>query len=87
MGASWLDVSRYAGSSGTMTYAWRYRDYPINSPNRDLPFNQFAHEQLDEDLFPSPGDEHPTCTLTRETADGRNRLTTDRCYLEIPRVP
>lgn len=55
-GRHWLDVARYAESSGkeaniTFPYAWRYRDYVIDAMNRDLPFSQFVVEQLAGDLI------------------------------------
>src|SRR6185295_9469442 len=43
----WLDVVRFAESEG-FEYdmhrpdAWRYRDYVVNSLNRDKPYNQFV---------------------------------------------
>ena len=47
----WLDVVRYAESNGyerdgAKPYAWRYRDYVINSFNNDKPFDRFLTEQL-----------------------------------------
>lgn len=56
-GRHWLDIVRYAESTGrgvNMTYphAWRYRDYVIDSFNDDKPFNRFIHEQLAGDLLP-----------------------------------
>ena len=58
-GRHWLDVARYADSTGNdedhrYPYAWRYRDYVIDSFNRDLPYNQFVREQIAGDLLPSP---------------------------------
>jgi mono/diheme cytochrome c family protein len=55
-GRHWLDVARYAESSGpsrNMPYpnAWRYRDYVIDSFNRDVPYNRFIQEQLAGDLL------------------------------------
>ncbi|WP_245817982.1 DUF1549 domain-containing protein [Granulicella rosea] len=57
-GRHWLDVARYAESSGpsrNMPYpnAWRYRDYVIDAVNRDVPYNRFLQEQLAGDLLPS----------------------------------
>lgn len=47
----WLDVARYAESNGyerdgAKPNAWRYRDYVIDSFNRDKPFDRFLIEQL-----------------------------------------
>jgi cytochrome c553 len=57
-GRHWLDVARYADSTGNdedhrYPYAWRYRDYVIDAFNRDLPYNEFVREQLAGDLLPS----------------------------------
>ncbi len=57
-GRHWLDVARYADSTGAdedirYPYAWRYRDYVIDAFNRDLPYNQFLMEQLAGDLLPA----------------------------------
>ncbi len=56
-GRHWLDVARYADSNGldenvAFGNAWRYRDYVINSFNRDKPYDQFVTEQLAGDLLP-----------------------------------
>ena len=47
----WLDVVRYAESEGYeydrhVPDAWRFRDYVIDSLNRDKPFGRFIREQL-----------------------------------------
>ena len=57
-GRHWLDVARYAESSGkdvniTFPHAWRYRDYVIAAFNADKPFDQFIREQIAGDLLPS----------------------------------
>jgi hypothetical protein len=57
-GRHWLDVARYADSTGMdedhiYPYAWRYRDYVVKAFNDDLPYNQFVTEQLAGDLLPS----------------------------------
>ena len=65
-GRHWLDVVRYAESSGmefnfTYPHAWPYRDYVIDSLNQDKPYDLFLREQIAGDLMPvkkgdSPGD-------------------------------
>jgi hypothetical protein len=57
-GRHWLDVVRYAESTGmernfTYPQAWRYRDYVIASFNADKPFDQFVREQVAGDLLPA----------------------------------
>jgi hypothetical protein len=54
----WLDVVRYADSVGRVwnapfTYAWKYRDWVIDSLNADKPYNRFAAEQIAGDLLPA----------------------------------
>jgi len=57
-GRRWLDLARYADSSGfqndtTRPNNWRYRDYVINAFNTDKPFDRFVQEQLaGDELFP-----------------------------------
>jgi hypothetical protein len=55
----WMDVARYADSTGfgadyTLDEAWRYRDYLIDSFNRDKPYDDFVREQIAGDLLPTP---------------------------------
>jgi hypothetical protein len=55
-GRHWLDVARFAESSGTeanisFPYAWRYRDYVIDCINADMPFDRFLIEQIAGDLL------------------------------------
>lgn len=50
-GRHWLDVARWAESNGHQhnrdrPYAWRYRDYVINSFRDDKPFDEFVREQI-----------------------------------------
>ncbi|EKK01735.1 protein containing planctomycete cytochrome C domain protein [Rhodopirellula baltica SH28] len=61
-GRHWLDVVRYAESTGreynyTYPHAWRYRDYVIDSFNADKPFDRFVQEQIAGDLLPVKTDE------------------------------
>jgi hypothetical protein len=53
----WLDVARYAESSGretnvTFPHAWRYRDYVIGAFNADKGYDTFVREQIAGDLLP-----------------------------------
>ena len=55
-GRHWLDVARYADTSGDGTDmplpdAWRYRNYVIDAFNRDLPYDRFLTEQLAGDIL------------------------------------
>ncbi len=57
-GRHWLDVARYAESSGkefnfTYPHAWPYRRYVIEAFNQDKPYDRFIREQLAGDLLPS----------------------------------
>ena len=59
-GRHWLDVARYADSTGLdddikVPYTWRYRDYVIDALNRDTPYDRFILEQLAGDLLPPAG--------------------------------
>ena len=58
----WLDVARYAESTGkevdaTFPFAWRYRDYVIDAFQNDKPYNKFVQEQVAGDLLPAKTDE------------------------------
>lgn len=55
-GRHWLDVARYAESTGrernfTFPEAWRYRDYVVAALNADKPYDQFIREQIAGDLL------------------------------------
>lgn len=61
-GRHWLDVVRYADTSGCnsdypIIPAYRYRNYVIHSFNSDKPYDQFLREQLAGDLLPSKDEE------------------------------
>lgn len=71
-GRHWLDVVRYAESTGrevNMTYphAWRYRDYVIDSFTSDKPFDRFVQEQIAGDLLPVDTDEQWASNLVATT--------------------
>ncbi|MEM1061691.1 MAG: DUF1549 and DUF1553 domain-containing protein [Planctomycetota bacterium] len=60
-GRHWLDVARYAESTGKeanvfMPLAWRYRDYVIASFNADKPIDRFFTEQVAGDLLDAADD-------------------------------
>ena len=59
-GRHWLDVARYAESSGregnsVYPYAWRYRDWVIDAFEKNLPYDEFLRQQLAGDLLPVAG--------------------------------
>lgn len=68
-GRHWLDVARYADTTGggrnkPFPNASRYRDYVINSFNKDKPFDRFIIEQIAGDLIPSDSDSEYNENLT-----------------------
>ena len=71
MAVPWLDLARFAdtvgyhGDQGQRVFP--YRDYVIDSFNRNKPFDQFTVEQLAGDLLPHP-------TTEQLVATGFNRL-------------
>ncbi len=83
-GRHWLDAAGYADSDGSTladterAWAWRYRDYVIQSLNDDKPFNQFITEQLagDELAGPAQGDWTPQ-QIEWLTATGFLRMAAD----------
>ncbi len=67
-GRHWLDVARYADSTGAdedhrYPHAWRYRDYVVSAFNRDLPYDRFVREQI-------AGDTRPATEPGKVNADG-----------------
>jgi len=67
MAQHWLDVARYADSSGFANdfergNAWRYRDYVVRSFNADKPYDRFAREQIAGDEFDSENPESVVAT-------------------------
>jgi hypothetical protein len=61
-GRHWLDVVRYADARDLIQLppesdfreAWRYRDWVVDSFNRDLPYTDFIRAQVAGDLLPPP---------------------------------
>ncbi len=68
----WLDLARYADSNGYSIDGprsiWKYRDWVIDALNQDMPFDEFAVEQLAGDLLPD-------ATLDQKVATGFHRNT------------
>lgn len=61
-GRHWLDLVRYADTSGCnadfpVPDAYRYRNWVINALNQDMPYDEFLRQQLAGDLLPSKNDE------------------------------
>ena len=71
MAMYWLDLVRYADTSGyhadENVSVWPYRDYVIKAFNDNMPFDQFAVENLAGDLLPN-------ATREQKVASGYNRL-------------
>jgi len=70
MAVDWLDAARYADSHGysldRRRVMWPWRDWVIAAFNDNMPFDQFATEQLAGDLLPG-------ATLAQKVATGFNR--------------
>ena len=75
-GRHWLDLVRYGDTAGFeqdpyLLYAWRFRDYVIDSFNSDKPYDRFVKEQIGGDeLYP---DEPPAMSGTGFYTVGPNR--------------
>ncbi|MFO0915079.1 MAG: PSD1 and planctomycete cytochrome C domain-containing protein [Pirellulales bacterium] len=91
----WLDLVRFAESEGfeydnPIPDAWRYRDYVIESLERDVPFDQFLREQLAGDELDSTDVRHLTASTfhrlgavrrnagNQQVAASRNEVLTER---------
>lgn len=66
-GRHWLDLARWSESHGYQhdiprPYAWRYRDYVIQSFNDDKPYDRFLKEQLAGDELTPLADENIIAT-------------------------
>ncbi len=74
-GRHWLDVVRYAESLTLRGFvfpeAWRYRDYVVESFNRDYPYDRFVQEQVAGDL------------LTADSLAQRRRQLTATTFLTL----
>ena len=87
-GLLWLDLARYADSSG---YAddparriWLFRDYVVKSFNANKPFDQFTIEQLAGDLLPNPTDDQLIATaFHRNTMTNNEGGTNDEEFRNV----
>ncbi|MCE9530309.1 MAG: DUF1549 and DUF1553 domain-containing protein [Planctomycetes bacterium] len=66
-GRHWLDLSRWAETEGYESdhprdFAWRYRDYVVNSFNSDKPYDRFLREQIAGDEIAPSTDENLIAT-------------------------
>jgi len=73
-GRHWMDVIRYADTAGDnadypVPELARYRDYIIDSFNRDKPFDRFVREQIAGDLLNGP-EESPNTYAENVIATG-----------------
>jgi len=91
-GRHWLDVARYSDTKGDVNnrnedgrypFAWTYRDYVIESFNKDKPYDQFVKEQLAADLLPTKDDPKTLAalgflTVGKRFNNDRNEIIDDR---------
>ena len=68
-GRHWLDVARYADTTGggrnkPLSNAYLYKEYVINSYNEDKPFDRFVSAQIAGDLLHSSTDRESNENLT-----------------------
>ena len=85
-GRHWLDLVRYADTSGCnsdypVQTAYKYRNYVITSFNQDKPYDQFLREQIAGDLLPAPSRE---AAITNPSEDPFDRVIATG-YLAIAR--
>ena len=66
LAVDWLDASRYADTHGYHEDfhrdMWPWRDWVIRAINQNMPFDQFATEQIAGDLFPDATNEQQVAT-------------------------
>ena len=70
MAMPWLDVARYSDTHGyhidSMRDMWAWRDWVIKAYNQNMPYDEFAVEQIAGDLLPNATEE-------QKIASGFNR--------------
>jgi len=72
-GRHWLDVARYADTSGDRNvspkarpnypFAWTYRDYVIQAFNEDKPYDKFIREQIAGDRLATADNKTPLAAM------------------------
>ena len=78
-GRHWLDLARFAESSGfetdvTRPNAWRYRDYVIRAFNSDKPYDRFVLEQLaGDEIWPRSADARIATGFSRHYPEEGNQ--------------
>ncbi len=92
-GRHWLDVARYADTSGdrnnnvknktSYPFAWTYRDYVIKAFNEDMPYDQFIREQIAGDRLASAENKAPLAamgflTVGKRFMGNQNEVIDDR---------
>lgn len=77
----WMDLARYADSEGLgvdrRRSVWKYRDWLIDSFNKDLPFDEFTIHQLAGDLLPDATLEQKIATTFHRLTQSNNEGGTD----------
>jgi hypothetical protein len=92
-GRHWLDVVRYADSTGhesDLYYrnAWRYRDYVIQSFNSDKPYDRFVQEQIAADeIWPDDNELAGLYILPKKKAENLERRIGTGMYTVGPLDP
>ncbi|NOY42675.1 MAG: DUF1549 domain-containing protein [Planctomycetes bacterium] len=91
----WLDEARYADSEGyekdsPKNDAYRFRDWVIQSINKDMPFDEFTIAQIAGDLLPDRTDDHLIATKfhlqTQFNLEGGVDAEEDRTKRVIDRI-
>ena len=76
----WLDVARYADTTGSrlgrFAFAYTYRDWVIRALNEDLPYDQFLLQQLAADRLPKNTDRRNLAALGFLTVGRQNNRDT-----------
>lgn len=79
----WLDLARYADSTGygsdqLRLNMWPYRDWVIDAFNRNLSYEEFTIDQLAGDLLPSPNRQQMVATMLHRNTMRNTEGGTDK---------